>query len=130
MNRDCSKDPCDLCLRRERGETCGSCFAGILIGVNGNEIQRCDECALFETDDDAVEAMRALGKLLHKVYTRGLRAGSFTVADAHDQIADDVQRAPLLRRRAARLIRDTHPHAVDHHRDLIGFAQEVVGVKS
>lgn len=36
---------------------CGCCVAGVLIGVNGNEIQRCDECAFFGADSDAVRAV-------------------------------------------------------------------------
>lgn len=48
MSRDCSKDPCDTCKRREAGAPCGDCTAGILIGMNGNHIERCDACALFE----------------------------------------------------------------------------------
>lgn len=91
VGRDCEKDPCEICQRREAGETCGSCFAGILVGVNGNEVQRCDECALFETDEDAVIAMLELAKLLHETYVAGLKRGSYTVADAMDKVADAVR---------------------------------------
>lgn len=80
---------CDLCQKRDTGEAfCGSCHAGILVGINHNEIQRCDECALFESDDDAVAAVRVLTKLLHKTYKRQLKkhGNSFTVADAMDLI--------------------------------------------
>lgn len=87
-HRDCETDPCDLCQQRRIGGTCGSCTAGILIGVNGNEIQKCDECALFESDDDAVAAVAELGKLLHAEYQRGLASGGDTVADALDRIVE------------------------------------------
>jgi hypothetical protein len=86
---NCEKKPCQLCKRRQAGETCGSCTAGILIGMNGNQIQRCDVCALFETDDDAVAAVQALGKLLHAVYVRDLPDG-YTVADAFDHLEQRV----------------------------------------
>lgn len=90
-HKNCAKAPCQLCQRRERRETCGSCTAGILIGVNGDEIQRCDECALFESDDDAIAAVQELGKLLHASYVRGgddafTPPEDRTVADALDDI--------------------------------------------
>lgn len=80
--------------------TCGSCTAGILIGVNGNEIQRCDGCGLFESDDDAVAAVQELGKVLHKLYVRGgddafTAPDGRTVADAFDQLDATDERIAL-----------------------------------
>lgn len=66
------------------GEWCGSCHAGILV-MNGNEVQRCDECALFETDEDAVEAVRELLKMLGRAYRRCPPEAN-TVADALDAL--------------------------------------------
>jgi len=63
--------------------TCGSCLAGICI-MNGNEVQRCDDCALFERDEDAAKAVHGLLKLLANEY-RGLGSGD-TVADAMDRL--------------------------------------------
>lgn len=93
---DCEARPCALCRRRKSGETCGGCLAGVLIGVNDNEIQRCDECALFESDADAVEAVRALGEMLEAQYKRGRRDGlvpsnGYTVADAIDDLEKAVE---------------------------------------
>lgn len=72
--------------RQNRTAPCG-CYAGILV-MNENEIQRCDWCALFESDEDAAGAVTELLKLLHTVYTddRGM-----TVADALDQIETAVR---------------------------------------
>lgn len=46
---------------------CGSCHAGILV-MNGNELQRCDDCELFETDEDAAMATDRLLGLLGRAY--------------------------------------------------------------
>lgn len=106
-HQDCEKDPCQLCARRQQGETCGSCLAGICImetNLEHFEVERCDVCALFETDEDAADAVRLMLELLHKVYKRGLRLGDFTVADAAEVLRADVLNAPVLRQGAARAL--------------------------
>lgn len=124
-HRDCEKDPCQLCKRRESGETCGSCYAGLClmeVSMGHYEVERCDVCALFETDEDAADAVRVLLQLLHKVYKRGLRLGNFSVADAVQVVRMDVLNAPVLRRRAAVII-----NKADADRDLLArFARDVV----
>lgn len=75
-------------------KTCGSCTAGIvLMNEDENrraEVQRCDECGLFETDADATAAVHRLLKLLHRTY-KG-RETSDTVADAFDRLERKAQR--------------------------------------
>lgn len=62
---------------------CGCERAGILVMNNGAwEIERCDECQMFDSDDDAAEAVSGLLKLLHRVHV----ADGRTVADAFDVI--------------------------------------------
>lgn len=62
---------------------CGCERAGILVMNNGAwEIERCDECQMFDSDDDAAEAVSELLKLLHRVHV----ADGRTVADAFDVI--------------------------------------------
>lgn len=60
-------------------KTCGSCSAGICL-MNGTEVQRCDDCKLFESDQDAADAVGQLLALLHEEYQG--RETSDTVADA------------------------------------------------
>ena len=67
-------------------DMCGSCNAGIRV-VNGNEIQRCHKCDLFETNEDAMAAVSALLDLLHRAYTGN---GSETVADAFASLSARV----------------------------------------
>jgi hypothetical protein len=51
--------------------------------MNDTEVHRCDECALFETDEDAAAAVGELLKLLGAEYLRS----DDTVADAFDRLA-------------------------------------------
>ena len=53
---DCSKEPCDLCRRRAKPWPESQCSPGCpgWAVFNGNEIQRCDACARFEDDDEAI----------------------------------------------------------------------------
>lgn len=80
--------------RTRAKKTCGSCYAGILLmqdGIGDQEvIERCDECGLFETDDDAVNAVRHLLELLHEEYETG--DDETTVADAHDDIVERTRK--------------------------------------
>lgn len=83
-------EPCACCGARAFhvdgcADACG-CSAGILI-MNDTEIQRCDACNLFETDDDAAAAVGALLRVLATEYKRVQRTGG-TVADAMDAIRD------------------------------------------
>lgn len=79
-----------------RTRTCG-CSAGILINRETYTIERCDECALFATDDDAMAAMDALLTLLGDVYEsltatwRPSRVLGETVADAYDSMEHAVR---------------------------------------
>jgi hypothetical protein len=68
---------------------CGCKQAGILV-ANKWEIQKCDECALFETDDDAANATTALLQLLHRVYAS--LPNSATVADAYEVMRERCER--------------------------------------
>jgi hypothetical protein len=70
--------------RPPKGIDCGCKRAGIGIFNDNYEIQRCDDCNLFETDDDAAAAVHHLLRLLGEEY----RNGGGTVADAADRIAD------------------------------------------
>lgn len=72
---------------RGRSRTCG-CSAGILINRETYAIERCDDCNLFETDEDAMHGLDAQLTLLGDVY----EAGAQTVADAHDWIKELVER--------------------------------------
>lgn len=65
-------------------KTCGCRRAGLLVDRTTGSVTRCDECALFATDDDAVAAVDALLLVLGEVYDRLPNA---TVADAHDALA-------------------------------------------
>lgn len=69
-------------MRRTR--TCGCRRAGIVLNASTGEVQRCDECRLFETDADAAKAVDHLLLFLGKVYDRRRD----TVADAFDALAD------------------------------------------
>lgn len=93
--QDCQTDPCQLCERRQSGETCGSCTAGIVIS-NGNEIQRCDDCSFFESDDDAVAIVGKLLAMLHKEYGQNQIAGATTVGQAIDRLVDKLATMPDL----------------------------------
>lgn len=63
--------------------TCGACLAGICV-MNGSEIQRCDDCELFDTDEDAAGYVDALLKVLAAEYEHG---GS--VADALGRVVQE-----------------------------------------
>lgn len=67
---------------QEMHKTCGSCLAGICI-MNGMEIERCDDCRLFATDEAAVEVVQALLDILHLEY-RGM--------DSTDTVLSAVKR--------------------------------------
>mgnify|MGYP001572814689 CR=1 FL=1 len=69
--------------KKRRSPDCGCKRAGIGV-FNGTEIQRCDDCDLFDTDEYAVEAVDALLLLLGKEYRRG----GGTVADALDRLCE------------------------------------------
>ncbi len=71
---------------RGRTRTCG-CSAGILINRETLAIERCDECALFASDGDAMIALDGMLKILGDVYEAGTR----TAPDAHYWIADLVK---------------------------------------
>lgn len=64
-----------------RQRTCG-CDAGILRNRCTNEIERCDDCSLFATDDDAAAAVDELIRVLGNLY----EAGDGTVADAFETL--------------------------------------------
>lgn len=66
-------------------KTCGCRRAGIIIDHTTGNVARCDECALFATDEDAATALDALLLVLGEVYDR--MPGDATVADAHDALA-------------------------------------------
>lgn len=61
-------------------------MAGILLmqdGIGPQEVvERCDDCALFETDADAAAAVSALLEMLHEEY----RGDGDTVADAFSRL--------------------------------------------
>lgn len=61
-----------------KAKDCGCGRAGIGIFNDDLHIERCDDCALFDTDADAAEAVGALLDLLGTVYAK--QGG--TVADA------------------------------------------------
>lgn len=63
----------------ESRDGCGACCAGILI-MNGNEIQKCDDCAMFDTDEDAAAVVNELLLVLGHKYREGEQA------DALDRI--------------------------------------------
>jgi hypothetical protein len=73
--------------------TCGSCKAGVCIMVKEeayerHQVERCDECGLFETDADAAAAVQHLLDLLHAEY---LKADD-TVADTMDRLVEGRRR--------------------------------------
>jgi hypothetical protein len=68
---------------------CGACSAGILV-MNGNEVQACDDCGLFDSDEDAAKAVEHLLKLLSHTYQR--HDTSDTVADALARLRSRVVR--------------------------------------
>jgi hypothetical protein len=65
---------------------CGCERAGIGIFNDNCEIQRCDECDLFESDHDASRAVDHLLMLLHREYAAHSREDESTVADAMDRL--------------------------------------------
>lgn len=72
-------------------KTCGSCYAGICL-MNETEIQRCDTCKIFETDEDAAAAVQALLELLQAEYTRpGVDPDESSCADAFQRIEAKVK---------------------------------------
>ena len=91
MPRDCQKDPCDLCKAREEGRDCGCSRAGLAIDLTTDAIQRCDACALFESDTDATQAADQLFLLLGRIYRED--SARSTVADAFDLL----EAAPKMR---------------------------------
>lgn len=74
-------------------KTCG-CSAGILLNRETYVFERCDECKLFASDDDALGAVLSLLTLLGDVYEA--LPGSMTVADAMDAL---THRCAVLRPR-------------------------------
>lgn len=73
-------------MANEEKKTCGSCSAGIVVS-DGVTIQRCDECKLFETDEDAAHAVVTLLAQLAIVYEGNPKD---TVADALDRIVNVI----------------------------------------
>jgi hypothetical protein len=60
--------------------------------MNRREIQRCDECALFETDEDAANAVEHLLRLLQREYAT---SPNMTVADAFDNLVGYAEHAHM-----------------------------------
>lgn len=84
MALDCTKQPCELCQRREELGNCGDCRAGII--MQNGYVMACQHCRLFATDDDALSAAWALLEVLQHVYAEGPGHPSATVADALDEL--------------------------------------------
>ena len=64
--------------RKPRNRTkCGACVDGVLVGVNMNEIQACDECRIYLTDESATDAVRTVYRALfaNQYGTKRPRAG-------------------------------------------------------
>ncbi len=69
-----------------------SCYAGIVADRVGNRIERCDECALFDDDNDAMGATVELLRLLADEYAKGPgESGENAVADALELLIDKLR---------------------------------------
>ncbi len=86
--------------KKRASKGCGCERAGVLL-MNGppREIQKCDDCALFETDDDAANAVDLLLGLLHEEYERGPASG--TVSDAFDRMKEKGKGDPTKKKTKA-----------------------------
>lgn len=62
--------------------SCGCRQAGVLLNAETLEVMRCDECNLFDTDEDAAAAVAELLKVLGEVY----EAITGSVGDALDEL--------------------------------------------
>ncbi len=78
----CAMCECSLCRKRAEGRSCGCRSAGIMLNAETLKIERCDACNLFDSDEDAAEAVRGLIRVLGETY----EYGSETVADAFNLI--------------------------------------------
>jgi hypothetical protein len=58
------------------GSKCGCCEGGILVAINGNEIQKCDECNMYRDDvTAAIAVLKAWREACRKRYARKAGGG-------------------------------------------------------